>query len=57
MNETVTQNDTRTMVEDNHFRVIEKLIKQRFLYTAHVLRIFYVRNVLTRFHAVIEKYV
>lgn len=57
MNETVTQNDTRTMVEDNHFRVIEKLIKQRFLYTTYALRIFYVRNVLTRFHAVIEKYV
>lgn len=28
MNETITQNDTRTMVEDNHFRVVEKLIKR-----------------------------
>lgn len=54
MNETITQNDTRTMVEDNHFRVAEKLIKRRSLYTACV---FYVRNVLSHFHAVIEKYV
>lgn len=57
MNETITQNDTNTMIEDNHFRMVEKLIKRRFLYTACVLRIFYVRNVLTHFHAVIEKYV
>lgn len=54
MNETITQNDARTMVEDNHFRVVEKLIKRPSLYTACV---FHVRNVLNHFHAVIEKYV